>query len=329
MKNFFIIYSVLVSFLFSCRDRDTSKLNTKVPIDTLEMYNQLLENNNKLDSIFYKRALWLLKQSQLDSAIADLNKAIHLMPGEPLYTFSLSDAYLLRLDSKSALQVLDSLQLRLPDNLDLKLKKARLQLILKNYKDAMRELEFVYLLDPQNSQAHYLAGHIFYEQGDTGRAVKSYQKAVDLNPEFVESWNQLGDIMMNLKNPLAIRYYENALRIDTNNIETMHNKAYALQLFNRKEEAILEYKKIIDKRPDFELSYFNLGLLNLEKDSLDQALYYLTEAIKLNPEEASNYYYRAKTYLKQGKKNQAKNDLTLAITIFPKYIEAQKLLKEF
>lgn len=150
---------------------------------------------------------------------------------------------------------------------------------------------------------------------------------MDINPEFTEAWNQLGDIMSQLNNPLAIKFYDNALRMDSLNIETLHNRAYALQKEGRVKEAIEAYQTNIGKRPDFELSYYNLGILLYESKQPDKALENINQAILLNSKEPSSYYYRAKIFLEKGNKDLAKKDLQAAIALYPDYEKAKQLLK--
>ncbi|MEO6190852.1 MAG: tetratricopeptide repeat protein, partial [Saprospiraceae bacterium] len=105
-------------------------------------------------------------------------------------------------------------------------------------------------------------------------------------------------------------------------------KAFALQNFNKLEEAIQQYKANISKRPDYELSYYNLGIIYQKKDSCLLALKYLDKAIELNNKEASSYYFRAKCKIKLNDKKSAREDLTMAIHIYPNYDEAKELLSK-
>ena len=316
----------IISLFISCKNQNRKIENQVNNVDSLDYYSRLIEQNPNLDSAYYRRGILLVKQNKIDSGIADLEKAVKINHSKKDYCFSLSDSYLLNLDSKKAQTVLDSFLYYVPDNIPALLKKARLLLILKQHLSALAILDLVGQKDPENSEAYYLAGHIFYEQGDTGRAVKSYQKAVDLNPDFTEGWIQLGDIMTEIKNPLALKCYDNAIRLDSNNIETLHNKAFALQNFSKLEEAIQQYKANISKRPDFELSYYNLGIIYQKMDSCLLALKCLDKAIELNDQEASSYYFRAKCKIKLADVKSARDDLNKAIHLYADYKEAKSLL---
>ena len=319
---------VLISMLHACREhKSVQTANSQSIADSLVYFDEMLKADSLQDSIYYSRGIWFIRKNQLNKGIEDLKKAVQLRPDKPEYVFSLSDAYLLNIESRKSIDVIDSLLLRKPDDIPTLQKKARLHLIIQDYNASLAVIDRILEHDRENSQAYYLAGHVFYEQGDTGRAVKSYQKAVDINPEFTEAWNQLGDIMSQLNNPLAIKFYDNALRMDSLNIETLHNRAYALQKEGRVKEAIDAYQTNIGKRPDFELSYYNLGILLYESNQPEKALENINQAILLNSKEPSSYYYRAKIFIEKGNKDLAKKDLQAAIALYPDYEKAKQLLK--
>lgn len=319
---------ILISMLEACIEhKSVETTNGQTIADSLVYYDEMLKADSLQDSIYYNRGIWLIRKNKLNQGIEDLKKAVQLRPDKQEYVFSLSDAYLLNIESRKAIDVIDSLLLRRPDDIPTLLKQARLHLIIQDYNASLAVIDRILEHDRENSQAYYLAGHVFYEQGDTGRAVKSYQKAVDINPEFTEAWNQLGDIMSQLNNPLAIKFYDNALRGDSLNIETLHNRAFALQKEGRIKEAIEAYQVNIVKRPDFELSYYNLGILLFESKQFEKALENINQAILLNSKEPSSYYYRAKIWIEEGNKDLAKKDLQTAITLYPDYEKAKQLLK--
>ncbi|NOT37457.1 MAG: tetratricopeptide repeat protein [Saprospiraceae bacterium] len=320
---------LLIILIVSCKNKETPSPETLVQLsDSIPYFDELLKKFPDSDSLHYNKGIYLIQNEQVDSGIIMLEKALELNPGHANYYLSLSDAYILAIESKKAEAIIDSAMDRFPNDVIVLLKKSRVQLILNKHLNAMATLDFIFSIDPQNAEANYIAGHVFYEQGDTGRAIKCYQKTVDLNPEYVEGWIQLGDIMMSMKNKRALDYYRNAIRLDSNNIETLHNYAYALQSLGNKNLAIEAYKKNIIKSPNYELSYYNLGLMYQEMDSCFQAIQYLDKAIELNKEEASSYYFRARCFIQSGRQVKAREDLKEALRIYPNYKEADELLKK-
>lgn len=323
--KYILIISLTVLFI-QCKKKSNEPQDLIPLEDSLVYFQKVLNNNPNDDAIWFQQGLYFLKREKVDTGILTLEKALQLNKKNLQYYLSLSDAYLLAIESKKAEGILDSAMTLFPDNIDLWLKKARIELVLNKHMNALASLDYIFSLDPQNADANYLAGHVFYEQGDTGRAVRCYQKTVDLNPDYTSAWIQLGDIMLALNNRRSIDYYRNAIRLDSNNIETLHNYAYALQSLNKLDEAKLQYKYNILKEPNYELSYYNLGVIYQKSDSCNQSIEFLSKAIQLNDKEASSFYHRAQCFLKLGSKIKAAEDLKQALLIFPEYKEAKELM---
>jgi tetratricopeptide (TPR) repeat protein len=51
---------------------------------------------------------------------------------------------------------------------------------------------------------------VYKDQGKTEQAIAAFQSAVERNPDMVEAWVILGDLMDRTHNPLAIQYFDNA-----------------------------------------------------------------------------------------------------------------------
>ena len=331
--SYFIITIVFFSFviaLHGCKnkvDNNSSELNPTDP--TLEELNHWIENDPDNDSLYFRRANFLIKNESFDSAIIDLQKALSIdSTNKSYYYHVLSDAYLNNVDSKSAMKAMDKAMIYFPNDLETILKSARLKLILKQHMSALATLDKVFMRDPQNAPGYYLAGHIFYEMGDTGRAVNSYQKAVDINPDMREAWIRIGDVLTELKNPKAILYYDNAIRMDSLDAETWHNKAYALNTLGKTKESLKLYIEICSRFPSYEPAYFNLGMLYKELDSIPLAIDHFTISVQINPSEPTSYYQRGLCYQKSGDKQKAQQDFETALKLDDQFEEARLELKK-
>ncbi|MBK9270967.1 MAG: tetratricopeptide repeat protein [Saprospiraceae bacterium] len=331
MRQKIHLYSLLFFLILLNSQCNKSKVENKpleITANDLSGISKLIENNPNNDSFYILRANLYMLASLHDSAVADIRTAIRIDPENDSHYTLLAENYLLANESKKAIEILDSALLLFPNKIEIIQEKIRLQIILRQYMEAMASLDHLFMLDPQNAYGYYLAGHVFIESEDTGRAVNSYQKAVDLDPELRVGWVQLGDLLSHMNNPLGIQYYNNALRLDSSDLETRHNKAFALQNLGRTDEAIAQYKSNIVADSSFELSYYNLGILYKNLDSLPQAIKMLSRSIELNPEEAYTYFARAECYQKRNEIENARKDYEKAIGLNPEEIEFRKALKK-
>ena len=330
MKNSIALYIFISLICFSnCKQKTetTETIPSNSDLSSTAKINELIQKSPYADSLYYKRAIIHYDEGNIDSVYADLNRAIFLNKNKKEYYFFLADTYLENAQSKESKAVMEKAMAIFPDDIATQLKNVRLNLILKEFPLATIGLNKIFLQDPQNAEAFYLAGHTSYETGDTASAINAYQKAVDINPEFKEAWIQLGDVMSERKNKLSIRYYDNALRLDSNDVETMHNKAYAYQMLNQENEAFELYKKICTRFSDYEPAFYNIGIIYANKDSIAKAIEHFTISIGMSPMEASSYYQRGLCYEKQKKRVEAKADFSKATALEPEWKEAKEAIQ--
>lgn len=313
-----------VSILLGCGGGGSSEA-PQTPLQQLEAAIAVKPND---DSLYHAYAVLLSEAGRHDEAGEALLRALAIDSiRNPEYHIALSQAYLMQAESRKALDAIDAALRLFPNHIPSLLEAARLRLILQQHIPAMALLDKVFLRDPMQPDAWYLAGHLFLEMGDTARAVNAYQKAVDSNPEMRNAWKQLGDVLTALQIERAISYYDNALRLDSTEPELYHNKAYALNRFGYKTEAIQLFRLLCSRFPSYEPGFYHLALLLAESDSTEAAIEHFGIAIRLNPSEAGSYLQRAKALQKIGDRPGAVADLETALRLDPGLEEARALLK--
>ncbi len=130
----------------------------------------------------------------------------------------------------------------------------------------------------QSAYAEFFTG-LTYQKEDYSKAIKYYSKAIELNPQMVESYNNRG-----------IAYSEN----------------------DEVERAIKDYNRAIELNPNKASFYSNRGVAYNKKGENVRAIKDYNKAIELNPELAQAYFYRGIYWLHLRKWQEAKSNLTVA-----------------
>jgi|GEM_PF-864430 len=96
------------------------------------------------------------------------------------------------------------------------------------------------------------------------------------------------------------------------------------EFYNKGEydQAISDFTKAIELKPDYALAYCNRGNSRDEKGEYDQAIADYTKAIELNPDYAGAYNNRGISWKNKGEYDKAIADYTEAIALKPIYAEA-------
>jgi protein O-mannosyl-transferase len=103
--------------------------------------------------------------------------------------------------------------------------------------------------------------------GDLDGATESFERAIQLKPDYAEAHLNLGNVKLRIGNV---------------------------------DEAIALYRKAIDISPNLAEAYNNLGVASYGKGDFDTAISSLAKAIQLKPDYGDAYYALGTSYLKRG-----------------------------
>ena len=116
--------------------------------------------------------------------------------------------------------------------------------------------------------------------GNKSNALKNYQKATEIRPDYAEAYNSLGTLYSNLsKFGESLSNYKKAIQLNTNYEKAYNNLGNLLSNLGKFDEATNAYKQAIKIKPDYSKAYSNL-LFNLIYKTDFDLNYYLSEAKK-------------------------------------------------
>jgi tetratricopeptide (TPR) repeat protein len=329
MKNQILIIPALLFFLFSCVNKKdgaevtaekTDSLSIKLNAPELKAVNAELLNEPSNASLYNKRALIYLSLKQFQEAENDAKRAIKMDSTVALYHLSLVDIYFSTNRTRESKELLEATAKRFPDNIESLLKLAELYFLVKRYQDGIDYVNKALKINNNLAKAYYIKGSIYRESGDTSRAISSLETAVEQDNRYVDAFYDLGILYAARKNPIAIEYYNNVLRIDPTNPNANYAMAKLLQDLGKVDEAIKIYEGILLTDKGCDNCYYNMGAIYLQlKNDPKKALEQFTKAIEVNPNYVEAYFARGYTYSKLKDKESAKADYAMCLKIQPNY----------
>jgi len=328
LKYIFLIIAI-VNFA-ACKNDSKPSQEPNTPTQTgnsaIDNISKRISRNPNDVSLFVSRAQAYHRIGGYDEAIQDINHAIKMDSTQYEYFLFLGDILLDYNRSKDAIRVINSAVYRFPDNTKCLLKQAETYHVLKQYQQSTSALNALLLRDPNNAQAFFLFGQNFKELNDTTRAIQSYQKAVDNDPDILDGWINLGNLWSKKGPNISEKYFQTAIAIDSSNVYALNSYALFLGNHNRFQESINIYKKIALLDPQFSDAFFNAGIMYLTIDSINLANRQFDLAVKTSPAFAKAYYYRGFTFAKLGKLEAAKIDYKQALSFDPNLTKASDAL---
>ena len=174
---------------------------------------------------------------------------------------------------------------------------------------------------PQNAIAYLQRGNENHALGNYKEAITDYDKAIELNPEYI-SYNNRGLANSNLGNhEVAITNYNKAIELNPQYAIAYDSRGTAKSALRQHEEAIEDYNKAIELNPQY-ISYNNRGSAKLALHKYKEAIEDYNKAIELNPEFAKLYNNRGSANLNLKNHEEAITDYTKAIELNPQYADA-------
>ena len=293
----------------------------------LAQLNALLEKDPQNDSLLYVRSQHYWEADVFDLALRDISEAMRLDSMRPAYYHLMADIYLdysRPNDSKRAIDIMTAAGKKFPERIPTLLKLTEFHLILQQHSMALYTLDRILKVDPQNADAFFMAGRVALDKRDTTNAIRSLQKSVQADASNADAWYFLGRILSDRNNPVAVQYYDNAFRVDSNFFEALEFKGAFYKRRGDYPKAFEIYRNLIRRNPDYTYAYFDMGMMYLDIDSLTKAHDNFDIAIKTAPLFVKAYYYRGVANELQGKTDQALADYVQANKMSPNYPEAKE-----
>ncbi|MCY7411014.1 MAG: tetratricopeptide repeat protein [Chitinophagales bacterium] len=347
----FLITLITISFFYSfisCKQNSTAP---KIDADTLsnadlsdpqiKALTERIKNDPNASENYFLRSGVFLQSGNLKASFKDLSMAIALDSSNLKYYFGMADLALTSGSADAAVDAYNQILERDPQNEDAILKLSKVYFFQREYSSSLIQLSKAEEINKYNADIYFVRGLNLKEMGDTARAIASFQKAVSVNSDFYDAYVQLGLLHSNKPSQLAAQYFDNAIRIDSTSDEAYYDKAKFYQdrgdqFFDQNKDDLANenykkakdvYQELIEKNPQFENAYFNLGFIYVRQDSLDKAYRMFDFTIKVKPSYADAYYYRGLVSEDKGNKEQAASDFRKAISLKPDYELAKKELE--
>lgn len=321
---------VLMTFLlFSCKEKvqDTTKDDPIFKQPQLKAISEKIANNPAQASLYYQRGMLLHKLQKDTLALDDFNKAVKLDSTKAEYFSAIGDLMFEHKDLQGSVRWLaKAIQLN-PNDPKAHLKLAKMQIFLKEYKNAFAEINTVLRNDAMNAEGYFLKGIIYKNLLDTTRAISSFLTALQVMPDYKDPIMQLGLLYSYKKNPVALKYFDNAYKLDPKDVSPIYAKGMYYQTQAQYEAAKAFYRACILKDMTYADAYFSTGWILMQQDSLEKAKRQYDLATKQDPTNAAAYYNRGLCSELMGNKQDALADYKQALTFNENYKEAKEAIK--
>ncbi|MEL6922401.1 MAG: tetratricopeptide repeat protein [Bacteroidota bacterium] len=192
---------------------------------------------------------------------------------------------------------------------------------LKQYRQALKDLDFGLSLDNSNHVLYMQRAMVFYSLLKPEYAIEDFVEALKL----VDNDSTEVAIRLNLGSARMMhRDFEGAhgefsiiLNHDSTHVAALTNMGVALNNLGRPGEAIQYLKRAVAANPKDPASHINIGFHFLRREAYKDAIPHFDKAIELKPGAALAYNNRGYAKLMTGNTLEALNDVNKSLRLFP------------
>lgn len=202
--------------------------------------------------IHYRLGVVHLNERNLADALKELTTAIEMYPEDPSYHNALGLAYFAKGMNKEALASMNKAISIDRDYSEAYVNKAAVYMVEKRWPEAIDSsqaaIKNIFYRTPEF--AWYNMGWSYYNMGELGKAIESYEKAVGAKPSYVQAWYSMGLAYEKTgKTKEAIQSYEKAVATAPAYLDAWFSMAMALVKAKDRPAAVKAFEKVIEIAP--------------------------------------------------------------------------------
>jgi tetratricopeptide (TPR) repeat protein len=187
------------------------------------------------------------------------------------------------------------------------------------YDVALNQYQQLQVMFPRSAQLETRLGTVYQLQGNSSKAIASFERAKELAPRDPVVAAALGDALAVAgRNDDAVASYRQMLALDPENANAMNNLAYALLVTGgAPDEAQKLAERALQKSPRNPSFADTLGMVYLKKNLLDSAIHVYGGLTQRFPENPSFRYHYALSLTQTGQRERAKTEFEAALRKSP------------
>ena len=284
-------------------------------VNAIADYNQILIYDVNNVEILAKRAEAYHNLKQYDKAILDMKK-VTALDSNIFYKIKLAVLYIDNKNYKQAHAIVNEMLVKYQGNADLYNLRGEIFSLEKKYQEAIRDFQQALKLNPTHIKANSNLEQIKKKLNSENPEISVFSQLIEKNPLKASNYFYRGierEKIFDYKG--ALSDYNQAIQLNFENDEVYLRRAQLYVSDNKKDLALADYEKYLEKHPwDLDIIKIKINLLD-DLNRLPLALDDLNKAIRMQPDEVELYKKRSKIYIQQKDYDKALFDLQKIVSL--------------
>jgi tetratricopeptide (TPR) repeat protein len=193
----------------------------------------------------------------------------------------------------------------------------------EKYEEALKAFDKALEINPQFAEVLINRGIALNNLARYEEALEDFEKAMEINPDFAEAWTGKGVALYYLgRYKEALEAFEKAIEINPQYANAWYNKGITLDKLKKYEEALKAFEKAIEINPQYADAWNNKGVTLGHLKRYEDALKAFEKAIKIDPKNVVAWKNKGDALCKLEKYKDALTGYEKATKIKPNFVEA-------
>jgi len=200
------------------------------------------------------------QQHKTDKAIEQFDKALNLNPRDVFLHHDMARALCSTGRNQDAINHFQLALSQDPNFDECRFNLAHTLVDLKDYDAALNHYQQLLKSQPENPDILFRQGIAQALAGQTGKAVVSYEAALQGDPNMIEARLNLGQIYLTTKPKRSHSWFSSVLNIDPDHAQAHYWLGVQAQTMGRFEQATASFQEAIKIQPEFSNAWYRLSL---------------------------------------------------------------------
>jgi len=250
-------------------------LMADITTSSMEAYRYYMEGRENFRKLYY------------DDARIAFEKAVELDPDFAMayYDLAVSYANLQNIEARdTALKRAKALSLKATEKERLRIEGYYASAIEKDLDKWLRIRSQRAEKFPKEKEIFSSLGNYYKNRGDFDKAIKEFNKALKLDPNYGMVHNELGYVYLNMGNfSKAVEHFKKYASINPDEVNPLDSLAEAYFWMGKLDEATARYKDALELNSDFESAIFGVGYIYALREEYTEALKWFDKFIAVTP----------------------------------------------